>query len=153
MSVPLILQTNPDVALLILFAGVLLIYFECNRPGSVLPGCLGALLTLLAVNAFAHMPLRTSALALAAAGIILILAELAIPARNLAAAAGTALLILGLRTLVQPFAPARVHTPTAFVAGAGFAASTLWLARIALRARRNKRSLPSFGAASQRRTG
>jgi len=153
MNLTPVLQTNPDVALLTLFAGILLIYFECNRPGSILPGCFGALLTLLSVNAFANMPLRSSALVVAAAGIILIFAELAIPARNLVAASGTALLILGLRTLVQPFAAAHVHTPTAIVIGAGFTAVTLWLARIALRARRNKRSLPSFRAASQRRTG
>jgi len=136
-----LLQSNPDAALLTLVAGILLLYLECNRPGSILPGCFGTLLTLLSIDAFARMPLRPSALALAAAGAALVLAELAIPARNLVATAGAALFVLGLRTLIQPFAPARVHTPTALVAGAGLAAATLWLARIALRARRNKRRL------------
>jgi membrane-bound serine protease (ClpP class) len=156
MNLSALLEASPDAALLSLFAGVLLIYFECNRPGSIIPGCAGVLLALLSIDAFAHMPLRPLALALVAAGIVLILAELKVSARNLAAATGTALLIFGFRNLLQPFAPARVHTPTAIVAAAGFAASTLWLARIALRARHNKRSLspvPGFPAASERRTG
>jgi membrane-bound serine protease (ClpP class) len=139
----LTLQQSPDAALLTLFAGILLLYFECNRPGSILPGCVGALLTLLALNAFTHMPLRPVALALVLAAVLLILLELIIPARNLLASAGTVTLVAALRILLQPFAPARVHTPTAIVAAVGFAASTLWLARIALRARRNKRSLTS----------
>jgi membrane-bound serine protease (ClpP class) len=151
-----LLDSTPDAALLTLFAGILLIYLECNRPGWILPGCLGALLTLLAINAFSHMPLRPSALALTAVGAALVLAEVAIPAKNLAAAAGATLSVLGLRTLLQPFAPARVHTPIALVAGAGLAASTLWLVRIAVRARRTKRSLSplsSIHGASERRTG
>ena len=137
------MQASPDATLLALFTGILLLYLECNRPGSILPGCLGALLTLLSINNFAHLPLRPSALALIAAGTVLILAELVLPARNLLAAAGTGLFTVGLRTLLQPFAPAHVHTPTAIVVAAGLAASTLWLARIALRARRNKRTLLS----------
>jgi membrane-bound serine protease (ClpP class) len=154
MNLPALLEASPDAALLSLFAGILLIYFECNRPGSIVPGCAGTLLALLSINAFAHMRLRPLALALVAAGIVLILAELKIPARNLIAATGSALLVVGLESLLQPFAPARVHTPTAIVSGVGFAASTLWLARIALCARRNKRSLSNLPiVASERRTG
>ncbi len=141
MSFPATMQASPDAALLTLFAGILLIYFECNRPGSILPGCLGALLTLLSIDAFTRMPLQPSFLALVAAGIVLVLCEVFLPARNLLAVFGAALLTLGLRNLLQPFAPARVHTPTAVITGVGLDAATLWLARIALRARRNKRSL------------
>ena len=150
------MESSPDLSLLTLVAGILLIYVECNRPGSILPGCFGGLLALLSINALSHMMLRPSALVLSTVGILLVFTELFLPARNLFAASGAALLIVGLRTLLQPFAPAHVHTPTAIVAGAGFAALTLWLARIALRARRNKRSHSShlsIRAASQRRTG
>ncbi len=147
------LQASPDATVLTLVAGILLIYVECNRPGAIVPGCLGALLTLLSIGALARMPLRPSALALVAVGCVLLLAELVLPARNAFAAAGTSLFILGLKSLLQPFAANRVHTPTAIAAGGILAAATLWLARIALRARRNKRSLMSFRPASQRRTG
>ncbi len=153
---PAYLAANPDASLLTLFAGVLLIYLECNRPGSVLPGCLGALLTLLSINAFTHMPLRQPALALIVAGVALVVADLTMPVRNPAAILGTISLIIGLRTLVQPFASAHVHTPIAVVLGSSFAFTTVWLARVALRARRNKRSLSpdlSIRSASQRRTG
>ena len=143
MSLVVYLQASPDAALLTLVAGILLVYFEANRPGSILPGCLGALLTLLSIHALSQMPLRASALAVIALGLALLFTELFRPARNLFGALGAALLALGLRTLLQPFAPAHVHTPTAIVAGAGLVAVTLWLARIALRARRNKRTLSS----------
>jgi membrane-bound serine protease (ClpP class) len=156
MNLIVLLNSNPDAALVTLFAGIMLVYYECNRPGSIVPGCLGALLTLLSINAFVHTPLEPSALALTVVGIALILIEVFIPTRNWLVAAGTTALIAGFATLVQPFAPARVHIPTAIVTGSGLSAATLWLARIALRARRNKRSLSSplsIRAASQRRTG
>lgn len=152
-GIPAHLEASPDGALLTLFAGVLLIYFECNRPGTILPGCLGTLLTLLSVNAFDHMPLRASALAVAAVGIAFLLAEILKPSRNLLAAAGTILLIIGLRTSVQPFASAHVHTSIAVLTALGLATTSLWLTRIALRARHNKRSLSSLRSASERRTG
>ena len=147
------LSTSPDAALWTLFAGLLLVYFECNRPGSIVPGCLGALLILLALNGFAHMPLRPAGLALSAIGMLLILFEAVRPTWNLSAAAGTASLIGGFATLVQPFATARVHTSTAIATGCGLAFSTLWLVRIAVTARRNKRSMRRLAPASQRRTG
>jgi membrane-bound serine protease (ClpP class) len=130
----------PDAAVLVLLAGILFVYLECNRPGSILPGCLGTLLILLSVDSLCRMPLRSTALALLASGLALLLIEIAVNARNLLAGAGILALIAGLASLLQPFAPARVHIPTAFVAGAGFGISTLYLAKIALRARRNKRS-------------
>ncbi len=144
MSLLSTLQANPDATLLTLVAGILLLYLEANRPGSILPGCLGALLTLLSLNAFAHMSLRPSALAISTLGVALVFTELFRPARNLLATLGAALLTFGLRFLLQPFAPVHVHTPTAILAGVGLAAVTLWLARIALRARRNKRTLSSI---------
>lgn len=157
MNFPAVLQSNPDAALLTLLAGVLLVYWECNRPGFILPGCIGALLSLLAANAFAHMPLRPPGIILAVSGFALVVCQIFLPVRKLLAAAGTvaatAALIAGLATCVQPSASARVHLPTAFATGLCLAAASLWLARIALRARRNKRTFTSLPAASQRRTG
>ena len=134
------LLANPDVGLLTLFTGILLLYFECNRPGSILPGCLGALLVLLSLHSLAQLPLRPTALLLLATGTTLLLLELAIPARNLLAAAGIALNTYALATLVELFSPAHVHLLTAIFTSVGFGVSTLWLARIALQARRNKRT-------------
>jgi membrane-bound serine protease (ClpP class) len=135
------LLANPEIALFTLLAGILLIYFECNRPGTILPGCLGALAVMLALFSLHQLPLRPSALALLAAGLAVLLLELAIPARNLLAALGMAAIAGGLATLVQPFAPAHVHTASAIAIALGFGIPTLWLSKVALQARRNKRTL------------
>jgi len=134
------LLQNPDLAVLTLFAGILLVYWECNRPGSILPGCAGTLLVLLSANSLLCLPLRSSALALLALGLVLLLIEIAYATRNLLAAAGILAIVAGLRLLGQPFAFLHVHIATALVAGGGFGVATLWLGKIALRARRNKRS-------------
>jgi len=132
---------DPNVALVTLLAGILLVYFECNRPGSIVPGCLGTLLILLSVNGLRQLPLRPSSLALAAVGTSLLLLELKFPVRNLSAAAGISILTFALATLPQPFTSERVHLSIALLVALGFGIPTFWLARIALHARRNKRSL------------
>jgi len=137
--ISLAMLQNPDAAVVALFAGILLVYFECNRPGTIVPGCLGAVLILLSVNALTHLALRPAGLGAIAAGFSLLLLELARPARNLSALLGTVAICAGLATLVQPFAAARVHPSTALFTGIGFSASTLWLGKVAVQARRNKR--------------
>jgi membrane-bound serine protease (ClpP class) len=149
LSVPyqrLALLGDPNVALVTLLIGILLIYLECNRPGIVLPGCLGALLVLLSVHTLRQVPLRPAALAFATAGTGLILLELAVRARNLLAATGILTLAFALATLPQPFTKQRVHLSIAIVVALGYGVPTLWLARIALRARRNKRTPASDGS-------
>ena len=39
---------NPNIALLFLVGGALLIYLEFNAPGTIVPGALGTLMVLLA---------------------------------------------------------------------------------------------------------
>jgi membrane-bound serine protease (ClpP class) len=140
--VPLLsLLANPDIALFTLLAGILLIYVECNRPGLIVPGCVGALAVMLSLFSLHQLRVRPSALALVAAGIVLLLLEVAIPARKLLAMVGIATIACGFATLVQLFAPAHVHTASAIAVSAGFGIPTLWLSKVALLAHRNKRTL------------
>ena len=54
---PLFSTLSPDAAALILTVSLALIAFELNRPGSILPGALGLLLSLLATASLAqHHP-------------------------------------------------------------------------------------------------
>jgi membrane-bound serine protease (ClpP class) len=50
-----VLQHSPNAAVLLFTAGLLLIYFELNRPGLIISGCAGLILALSAVAAFFHM--------------------------------------------------------------------------------------------------
>src|SRR4051812_37038413 len=55
---------NPNIALLLLVGGALLIYLEFNTPGTIVPGALGTLMLLLGVFALDLLPIRFTAVML-----------------------------------------------------------------------------------------
>ncbi len=130
------LLLNPDLLVLLLIAGVLLIYAEFNLPGTVVPGALGMLAILIALFGLSRMRISHAAVALLLIGVTVMLLELKAPSHGVLGLAGTSLLVWGLATLV--IAPDPVHVATALAAGVAFGGITLTLAFIALRARRNK---------------
>ena len=131
--------TNPDLAILLLLGGILLLYAEFNLPGTIIPGALGALLVMLALFGLNLLPIRHTAVALLCAGLILMLLELKIPSHGVLALSGIAALVVGLATLVDaPIDALRVHLGTAIAVGVGFGIISLTLAYVALLARRNK---------------
>ena len=130
------LLLNPDYLVLLLLAGVLLVYAEFNMPGSVVPGALGLLCILIALFGLSRMRISHAAIALLLIGIAVMLLELKAPSHGILGLSGTTMLVWGLATLV--IAPDPVHIATALAAGVAFGGITLALAFIALRARRNK---------------
>lgn len=131
------LLASLDVALFTLLTGIALVYFEANRPGSILPGCLGVLLILLSVDSLLSHRLYPLALVYVAAGTALTVAAIFRPTLNLLAAAGALTQAYGLAALFAP--PAQLHRAPALLFAAGFCFPTAWLGRVALLARRNKR--------------
>jgi membrane-bound serine protease (ClpP class) len=135
---------NPNLALLILVAGVLLIYVEFNSPGTIVPGSLGALCVLLALFSLGLLPLHYTAIALLVAALILIVLEVKYTSHGVLALAGIGAMILGSLTLVAaPIPEMRVHWPTAVALAVAFGGITLVLLRLAIRSRRNKSKLGS----------
>jgi len=131
--------TNPDVAVLLLVLGGLLIYLEFNVPGTIVPGSLGTLFVLLSLFGLNLLPIRHTAIALLLAAVVLMVLEAKFGSHGVLALAGVASLVFGLATLVDgPIPELRVHTATAVGAGLGFGAITFGLAWIALKARRGK---------------
>jgi membrane-bound serine protease (ClpP class) len=131
--------TDPDIAVLLLLAGILLVYAEFNMPGTIIPGSLGALCVMLALFGLNLLPVRHTAVALLCAGLILLLLEFKFTSHGVLAGAGVAAIVVGLATLVDaPIEQLRVHLATAIAAGLAFGAISFWLGWIALRARRNK---------------
>ncbi len=55
---------NPNIALLLLVCGALLIYLEFNTPGTIVPGALGTLMVLLAIFGLNLLPIRFTAVVL-----------------------------------------------------------------------------------------
>lgn len=130
---------SPDLAVLVLTLGALLIYLEFNVPGTIVPGTLGTLLVLLAFFGLNLLPIHHTAVFLLLAGLALFLIEAKFPSHGILALSGTLSLIFGLATLVDgPIPEQRVHTSTAVAVGLGFGIITFGLAWIALRARRSK---------------
>ena len=130
---------SPDVAILTLTAGLLLIYLELNRPGWVLPGVTGLLLSLLSIDSLHHFQLRPPAILLIATASAVLFVNLLRPTHSLAAVAATLTLIFGFDDLVRGPAIFTVHTLTAATCGLILGAGTWLLTSIARRARTNKR--------------
>jgi len=130
---------NPDLAVLLLVLGGLLIYLEFNVPGTIVPGSLGTLLVLLALFGLNLLPVRHTAIALIFAAFVLIVLEAKFASHGVLGLAGIISLIFGLATLVDaPIPELRVHISVALAAGLGFGIITFGLAWIAVRARRAK---------------
>ena len=55
---------NPNIALLLLVGGALLVYLEFNTPGTIVPGALGTLMVLLGIFALDLLPIRFTAVLL-----------------------------------------------------------------------------------------
>jgi membrane-bound serine protease (ClpP class) len=130
---------NPDLAVLVLVLGALLIYLEFNVPGTIVPGAVGTLLVLLALFGLNLLPIHHTAVFLLLAAVSMFVLEAKFTSHGALALAGTLCLIAGLLTLVDgPIPEQRVHLSTAIAAGLGFGSISFLLAWIALRARRSK---------------
>ena len=131
--------TDPNLAVLLLIGGVLLIYLEFHVPGTIIPGALGTLFVLLALFGLDLLPVSHTAIALVLAGLVLLLVEFKLPSHGILAFCGAIALVLGLATLTTaPISEQRVHLSVAVSTGLAFAAISFLLAWSALRARRNK---------------
>jgi membrane-bound serine protease (ClpP class) len=130
---------DPNLALLILVVGALLIYLEFNTPGTIIPGALGTLLVLLALFALNLLPVRYTAVLLILAAFALLLLEAKFASHGVLASVGILSLIFGALTLVDaPVPELRVHAATAIAMGFAFGLITVFLVRLAIRARRRK---------------
>jgi len=130
---------DPNLAVLILVLGGLLIYLEFNSPGTIIPGALGTLLLLTALFALNMLPVRYTAVMLLIAAFALLILEAKFPSHGVLASAGILALVFGTLTLVEgPIPEMRVHISTAVACGVAFGLITVFLVRIAIRARRNK---------------
>jgi membrane-bound serine protease (ClpP class) len=130
---------NPNIALLFLVGGSLLIYLEFNTPGTIVPGALGTLMVLLAIFALNLLPIRYTAVLLLIAALVLLLLEAKFGGHGALAIAGIVCLTFGTLTLVAaPIPQMAVSLWVAFAISAAFGVITVFLVRLAVRARKRK---------------
>jgi membrane-bound serine protease (ClpP class) len=133
------LHLTPDAAIALFTLGTLLIYLELNRPGSILPGAIGLLLTLLAIAAILPQPLNPFGLILLAAASLFFLINLRRTLHPIFAILSTTILILGFQYLFKTTTHPILHITTSIACGLILGTSSTYLATIAQRARANKR--------------
>ena len=133
---------NPNVAMLLLVGGALLIYLEFNSPGTIVPGALGTLMVLLAIFALDLLPIRYTAVMLLVAAVVFILLEAKFGGHGVLAIAGIACLTFGMLTLVAAPVPEMGISPAvALSVSAAFGLITWLLVTLAIRARHLKTRL------------
>jgi len=86
---------DPNVAVLLLLAGLLGLYVEFNQPGVVVPGVIGAACLVLALIAMQILPFSWIGLLLIVAGIALFVSEIFVTSYGLLFAAGMACFLIG----------------------------------------------------------
>jgi membrane-bound serine protease (ClpP class) len=133
---------NPDVALLMLVCGALLIYLEFNTPGTIVPGALGTLMVMLAIFGLNLLPIHYTAVLLLFAAVGLFVLEAKVGGHGALAIAGMVCLTFGMLTLVEAPVPELAISPwIAASVSFAFGLITVFLLRLAVRARRMKSRL------------
>jgi len=86
---------DPNIAYLLLMAGILGLYMEFSHPGVIFPGVAGAICLLLALTAFQLLPFNYAGLALILLGIALLIGEAFLPSFGVLGIGGIISLALG----------------------------------------------------------
>ncbi|HEV2549040.1 MAG TPA: nodulation protein NfeD [Stellaceae bacterium] len=132
--------TNPNIALLLMLAGVWGLVFELTSPGAVVPGVLGAISLLVALFALNLLPVNFAGVALLALGIGLMIAEAHLGAFGLLGVAGIAAFVIGGVMMFPSRAPGfALSLPV--LAGATVVTGGLFLVVLALLLRSRRRPI------------
>ena len=131
--------TDPNIAFLLLMAGIYGMFFEFWNPGSFLPGTLGAICLVTGLYGLAALPVNFAGIALIVLGIGLLVAEGFFFSHGVLGVGGAVSFALGATILVDTDSPA-FRISLSLIAGftAASAAFVLVVVRTALRARRRR---------------
>lgn len=86
---------NPNIAYLLMLAGIMGIFFELQNPGALFPGILGGISLILAFFAMQVLPINAAGILLIILAIIFFILEVNIPSFGLLTIGGVVSMILG----------------------------------------------------------
>lgn len=142
---------NPNVAYLLMMAGLLGLYVEFTHPGLFFPGVAGAICLLLGFAALQVLPINYSGLALVVLGIALLIAELFLPSFGTLGIGGMIAFILGSLFLFDTTESDLMLDPSiVFAAAATFGVVTLVVGLLVARTQRRPAALGSEGLVGER---
>jgi membrane-bound serine protease (ClpP class) len=131
--------TNPNIAYILMLAGIYGLIFEFSNPGSVIPGTVGGICLLLALYGFQILPVNYAGMALILLGMALMIAEAFAPGFGILGFGGLTAFIIGSVILMDTEAPGFGINPALIGAVAlssvAFLIATLGMA---MRSRRSK---------------
>jgi len=136
---------DPNIGFLLLIIGALGVYVEFTSPGLILPGVAGGILFLLGLSSLAVMPINWIGAALLLLGGVLLILEVKFTSHGVLGIGGTVAMVLGALLLVNGPPEVRIHLSTALSVVLPFAAISLFLVTLAVRARRNKAVMSDGG--------
>jgi len=135
--------SDPNIAYLLMMAGILGLYMEFSNPGAIFPGVVGVICLLLALLAAQVLPVSSIAVLLLVVGFAFLVAESFLPSFGILGFGGIAAITLGSLFLYTP-------DSNLFVDRSLIAATVLVFAAIAaaivLTVLRDRRRRPSTGA-------
>jgi membrane-bound serine protease (ClpP class) len=91
----LALISDPNVAYLLMMAGMLGLFFELSNPGAILPGVIGGICLILAFFAFQSLPVNWAGLLLLLFGVILLIVEIKVVSHGILTVGGVIAMLLG----------------------------------------------------------
>jgi membrane-bound serine protease (ClpP class) len=130
---------DPNIALILVVLGALGIYVEFSAPGLIVPGALGAISALIGLSALAVLPINWLGAALMILALALFVLEAKITSHGVLGVSGAVAMVLGAMLLVDsPMPEMRIQLSTALALALPFAAITMFLVSLVVRARENK---------------
>lgn len=131
--------TNPNVAYMLMLAGIYGLLLEGYNPGAIVPGVVGAVCLLLALYAFQILSVNYAGLALMGLGVALIIGEAFSPSFGALGAGGIAAFVIGSIMLFDDNAPG-FQIARSLIGGIALAAALLMLliAVVFMRTRRTQ---------------
>ena len=130
--------SDANIGFILLVLGALGIYVEFTSPGLIFPGIAGAILALLGLSSLAILPINWTGAALLILAMALFVLEAKFPTHGILGVGGTIAMVLGALLLVNGPPEMRIHLSTALSVALPFAAITMFLVSIVVKARHNK---------------
>jgi membrane-bound serine protease (ClpP class) len=132
--------TNPNVAYLLMLAGIYGLLLEGYNPGAILPGVVGAVSLLLALYAFQVLSVNYAGMALLALGIALIVGEAFAPSFGVLGIGGVIAFVIGSILLFDEGVPG-FEIARGLIGGIALGAATLMLLMVSVFMRARKKQV------------
>jgi membrane-bound serine protease (ClpP class) len=129
---------DPNIGFILLILGALGIYVEFHSPGLIFPGIAGAILVLLGFSSLSIVPINWIGVGLLVLSLALFILEAKFTSHGILGIGGAVAMVLGALLLVKGPPQMRIHLSTALAVALPFAAITMFLVSVVVKARRNK---------------